>query len=107
MFYKPRKIPVIRAFKFDKKDINSEEYRNLKIEDPSTLGAHLQGNCQCGRPLYEHGIIKGVGLSGYSLICPGYYIIYEKSTITNVMSPENFEAIYKPYIDPEDVVAEI
>lgn len=104
MVYKPRKIPVIKAFKFDKKDINSDECKKLNIEDASLYS--LQGNCQCGRPLYEHGLVRG-GLTGYSFICPGHYIIYENNTISNTMSPENFEAIYKPYIDPEDIVAEI
>ena len=105
MLYKPRKIPVINAVKFDKNNIGSDLYRSLKIEDASKYP--LQGTCQCGRPLYEHGIIRGLGPSGFTFICPDSYIIYEGTSVTSTMSAGNFEAIYKPYIDSSDVVSEI
>lgn len=105
MLYKARKVPVINAFKFESDKIGSEEYNLFKIE--SALRYSVQGICSCGRPMKEHGLIKGMGISGYTFICPGSYVIYEKESISSIMSGPSFEEIYKPVIDPEDIVADI
>lgn len=105
MLYKARRVPTIRAFKFDGNKIGSEEYNTFKIESASRYS--VQGFCSCGKPMKEHGLIKGIGTSGYTFICPGSYIIYEQETISSIMNGPSFEEIYKPVIDPEDIVAEV
>lgn len=105
MLYRPRKVPLVHAFLFDKKDLGTWEYKNLKIEDGALY--NVGGYCSCGRPLRDHGVIRTGGLNGVSFICPGTYVMYEGRTITNQMSKETFESIYRPYIDESLVVGEV
>ena len=105
MLYRSKKVPVINAFKFDCDKIGTEEYDLFKIERASKYS--VQGICSCGKPMKDHGFIHGVGLSGYTLICPGSYVIYERNMISSVMGTSSFEDIYEPLIKPEDIVADI
>lgn len=97
MIYKPRKIPYVTAIKFDEYVEGDQTLEMLGIESPPPL----KGFCECGRHVSKHGFYQN------RLFCPGVYILYEGRTITSVMSIENFESIYVPLFDEEDVIGEV
>jgi len=93
MIYLPRKPQMIQAVQF-RGDFNDPDVKRLGV---SPIPYQMGGQCQCGQSLYQHGMVNG------SLICPGMYILFEGSTITNLMGKSNFEAIYKPLWDENEI----
>lgn len=92
MIYVPKKPQLIHAFKFT--TVNEESIKHNIKNVPS----NIQGNCQCGYPIYMHGYYNN------RLVCPNMYIMYEGNTVVNVMSPENFESIYRPLSNNDDII---
>lgn len=90
MIYKERKIKYISAFKIPGEIPSCIEY--IKPEKIEGVDLEALPKCdQCGKSIKEHLIIN----NGSTIICPDSYVIYEGSTIINVMSSENFEQLYE------------
>lgn len=95
MIYIPRHPQFINAFRFDGYNESLDEANKVGITE-IPRGTYFQ--CGCGNPPYMHGFGNG------KYICPNTYVMYEGHTITNVMSIDNFESLYKPLevIDAEN-----
>lgn len=91
MIYKERKPRYISAFKVPGEIPSCIEC--LKIGDlEKGMNLNSLPECsQCGRSIKDHLVIN----NGNTIICPDSYVIYEGSTIINVMSSENFDQIYE------------
>lgn len=92
MKYVEKRPIVIDAFKFTGSCHDIEGFDNISM-------CHEEGICtECKESLNKHSI-----LDSHYLICPNTYIIKNTGGI-QLMSSDNFEAIYKPmYTDVTDV----
>lgn len=53
--------------------------------------------CQhCGNVMQKHGLLDG--LNGEEIVCPGDYIVTDTKGRYYILKPEQFEAMYEPYI---------
>lgn len=92
MRYVERRPIVINAIKFT-------GTLDSALEEAGISMCQEDGICQeCSKPLNKHGLADL-----HYLVCPSTYVIKDKNGI-QLMSSDNFEAIYKPmYTDVIDV----
>lgn len=92
MLFVPRKEQVISAIKFVGEFDPIFDVINIR-KIPSEFSTQVCPNCGVS---LEHHVMYNE-----NIICPNQYIIYDNDMITNVMSIENFEDIYKPLLEKE------
>jgi len=94
MIYIAKKRQMLTACKFTGEI--TEELTELGITPVNnTMVSPAQVCNNCGEPISKHAMINN------NIICPNQYIIYSCGNITNIMSAESFEELYKPIIDEE------